>query len=458
LRLVAKDFGEVTMCPACQKPLRVSRHPRIPCPRCGASLPLLPDHIGRKVRCTQCDHPFSSAGPPVPDSGTIPIIPPLPAAAPPAADSLPQRVQALAAEIRRVREELVQAQAARADEEVRRKQEVEQTQLRGDAERKELEEQWRRAHKVQLRAVEERLEEERKRWHAERDALRDEKERRDRAHAEELQAARLRADELKRQREAALEEIRALQRDLEKQPQSLDAERQALRERWDREHQEELRGLEERLRDAQAALRNPQSAAAKPPPDFTAERRALRDQLEQARRQVEELRTERDEVKHRLQALPPMSQVAAHDTLALQVQLQREGEADVRAAEQKGREQLETVRQQFAQERRGLLAESEHLRQEVTALRQWREATVRQLEALWQERDQAAASVERLAALERQLDGLRRERDEAVERLRSAPRPAPAPAGGRGGVVAACIIMAIVGFAVGVVVMLARQS
>jgi predicted RNase H-like nuclease (RuvC/YqgF family) len=141
----------------------------------------------------------------------------------------------------------------------------------------------------------------------------------------------------------------------------------------------------------------------------------------------------------------------------MQAQWEHEREAAVRAAEQKGREQLEALRQQSAQERRSLQAETEQLRQELTALKQWREGTVRQLEALWQERDQAAASSERHGALQRELENARRERDAALEKLRATPRP-PLASGNRVGVAILGVVLALVGFLGGVAIMMARNA
>jgi hypothetical protein len=610
LRIGAKHFGHGVSCSLCNHSFRISRHPRVPCPRCGRKLPIEPDNIGRKIRCNYCEYSFISSGPSGGvDSGTIPILDPVPELAPgPDNEALRRRVQALEGEIGRIRDELsgriaahtqasvklqeaenqlarlaeLEARAAEAarleqelrasqeeinrlraalqqaptfrgpplilDESIRQEQErlraerecarepneeaeqlrariaeleqaasqgkvdeerwateIERARLEGDKERKALEEEWRRAHRIQLGALEERAKEERARTLAELERqrreleiLRESSDRQLRDKEEEAKVQRIRAEELKRQRDAALEEIQAIQCDMQCMPQSLDAQRQALREQFEREHQDEIRGLEARLEETRELLRTERQNKAKrvPPPaeDFQPERQALQETIARLQQQAEALRRERDAAAAKLQELQQvndatmvglqeenddsgwgtrldvaavcgqveerevqrevrimrnrfeeqvkalqnerdaalervrMLQQAAQtpeaDRKAWEAQWRRENETQLQAAEQKAREQIEAAQKQAALEQRTLQLELDQCRQEIAAQRQWRESTVRQLESLWQERDQGAASAERVETLKREIEWLREERDVARERLRLMPPPA----------------------------------
>jgi hypothetical protein len=641
LRIGAKHFGHGVSCSQCNHSFRISRHPRIPCPRCGRKLPVAPDHIGRKIRCSQCEYSFSSTGPSVGvDSGTIPILDPVPQLAQgPDNEALRRRVQTLEGEIGRLRDELSAriamhtqastqlqeaekqlarlaeleakaAEAVRLEQEVRAAQEendrlraelrqaptfrgpplvldesvrqeldrlraeresvhgrneeveqlrariadleqaaarrnadeerwtreIESARLEGDDQRKALEEEWRRAHRIQLGAMEERskteqasLRDELERLRREQQTLRETSERQLRDTEEEAKVQRIKADELKRQRDAALEEIQAIQRDMERMPQSLDAQRQALREQFEREHHEEIHGLEARLEEARAMLRtereNNARRIAAPVEGLQGERQALQDTIARLQQQTEALRRERDEAAAKVQELQHaddvtllrvpekedgswhtrldmtavcgqveerevrrelaimgkrhdeqmralqkerdaalervrvLQQAAAMpeaDRKAWEAQWRRDYEVQLQGAEQEAREQLEAAQKQAALEERTLQLEVDQCRQEIAAQRQWREATLRQLESLWHERDQAAISNERAVALQREAEGLRRERDAALERLRGS-LGGTTPSRSRVGVVLLCLAMAALGFLSGVVAMVARH-
>jgi hypothetical protein len=638
LRIGAKHFGHGVSCSQCNHSFRISRHPRIPCPRCGRKLPVEPDHLGRKIRCSQCEYCFSSSGPRVGfESGTIPILDPMPQLEPgPDNQALRVRVQTLEAEIGRIRDELsdriaahtqasvqlqdaqkqlarvagLEARAAKVeeleqqvragqeendrlraelrqaptyrgpslllDESIRREmdrlraeresfnggnedvekfrariaelelaaaqrqadeerweREIERARLGGDAERKALEEEWRRAHRVQLSAVEERSKEERTRLQGEQERirqelekLREESEQQLRDAQEQLKVQSIKAEELKRQRDAALEEIQAIQRDMARLPQSLEAQRQVIREQFEREHREEIGGLEARLEEARALLRaereNKGRPAQLPTEDFQAQRLAHQESIVRLQQQVESLRRERDAAGPKLQELQQaheatmrtmrerqedslrtrmgvaavcgqleeryarrdlevmrkcfedqigaltkerdtaqervrLLQQAAEtpdaDRRAWEAQWRREHEAQIQAAEQKAREQVEAAQKQAAQEGRTLQLEVDQCRQEIVAQRQWRESTLRQLESLWQERDQAVVSNERAVALQREAEAMRRERDNLRQRLRDVPA---APK--RGGAVLVGIIAGVAGLLAGLAIMLARNA
>jgi hypothetical protein len=596
-----------------------------------------PDHIGRKIRCNQCEYSFSSSGPRVGiDSGTIPILDPVPELAPgPDNELLRRRVQTLEGEISRIRDELsarialhtqaslqlqeaqkqlaqlaeLEAKAAKAerfeqevqarqdeidrlraelrqaptyrgppavlDESIRQEldrlraereslrgrnaeadelrariaeleqaaaerlaneeqwtKEIERARLEGDNERKALEEEWRRAHRVQLGAAEERLrselarlQHELERGRRDHETLREAAERKLRDTEEEAKAQRIKAEELKRQRDAALEEIQAIQRDKDRMPQTLDAQRQALREQFEREYHDEIQGLEARLEEARALLRTEREKNARRTPvavDFQAERQALQQTIARMQQQNEVLRRERDDFASKLHDLQQANEVTLRqapkkdegswhtrldvaavcdqveerevrrelgilkkrhedqlraleqerdaalervrvlqqaaqtpeaDRKAWEAQWRRDNQSQLQAAEQKARETIEASQKQAALGQRTLQLEVDQCRQEIAAQRQWREATLRQLESLWHERDQAAVSNERAVALQRDAEGLRRERDALRQQLRELPSSPR-----RSGALLVGIVAALVGLLAGIAIMLARHA